>query len=139
MPGGPAPTAPLGLAAFAAIKFVGYSAYSVYLNNLFPDRWRNLFFVGFCRTALGLGFGTALGFLGIIAMLATGPPGFFIYIAALVPTRMLEWWIIVSAMYHVKRDNPSVKKAIGFGILVSFILDVPALMGFFATDPFWIC
>jgi len=139
MPGGPSVTAPLGLAIFAAIKLAGYSSFAVYLNNLFPDNWRNIFYVGFCRTALGLGFGTALALFGFIAIAFAGPAGVVLYLAVLIPVRGLEWWIIISEMYKVKWDDRNRNKALILGIVTSFLLDIPAIYGFFTVDPFWIC
>ena len=139
MPGGPSVTAPFGLAVFAAVKLVGYSAYALYLNRLFPENRRNALYVGFCRTAIGLGFGTVLALFGLVAAIFAGPVGIGVYVIGLIPLRVLEWWIIISEMYDIEWRTADVKKSLAFGVLTSFLLDAPALAGLIATDPFWIC
>ncbi len=130
---------PLGIAVFGAIKLAGYSFFSIYLNHLFPERKRNFVFVGAVRTVIGFVFGTVVGFAGLIAFLSTGTPGLIAYVLALIPLRFLEWLIIVRGLYGVSRDDPNWLRSLVSGIICSFLLDVPALVGFFSTGGFWIC
>lgn len=138
MPGGfDDPTT--GFMVFGAVKFLGYSAYSLCLNQFFPENRRNPLYVGFCRMIIGIGFGTVLGVLGLVAIFNIGIAGFLAYMALLVPMRALEWWIVLNAMYKVGWDSKGVKPALLIGVCVSFGLDIPAIAGFFATGGLWIC
>ncbi len=139
MPGGI--TEPLGFLAFPAIKAAGYTAFAFYLNKQFPGQSRNVFLVGICRMLLGLLFGTILALFSFPFVFVFGI-GVLIYILGLIPVRVLEWWIIIKAFY----DNPEqkiswndAKASITMGVISSFILDVPALMGFVYAADFWIC
>ena len=130
---------PTGLIVFATIKLIGYSAFAFYLNRLFPDSAKNFLLVGCARTVIGLAFGSVLTLIGFVATMLAGPIGIILYILVLIPVRFLEWSIVVNGMYKIKRTDPNWKEAIGAGIIWSFILDVPALIGFFSTGGFWIC
>jgi hypothetical protein len=138
MPGGI--SGPLGLLAFPVIKAIGYTAFAVYLNRVFSTRPRNVFAVGIVRTLLGLGFGTILAFLSFPFVFVFGI-GLLIYLAGLLPVRVLEWWIILRGFYG--GDPPLVwaeaKKPIFLGVSTSFLLDIPALTGLVYAADFWIC
>lgn len=136
MPGGIGE--PLGLLAFPAIKFAGYTAYAVYLNRVFP-RQRNVFAVGASRMVLGLAFGTILAMLSF-PFAFIGGVGLLIYLIGLVPVRLLEWYIILKGFYIVAGDDfPDLKRPMWIGVLVSFLLDIPALIGLVTATGFWIC
>jgi hypothetical protein len=129
---------PLGLLAFPAIKFAGYTAYAVYLNRVFP-RQRNVFAVGASRMVLGLAFGTILAMLSF-PFAFIGGVGLLIYLIGLVPVRLLEWYIILKGFYIVAGDDfPDLKRPMWIGVLVSFLLDIPALIGLVTATGFWIC
>lgn len=130
---------PVGLAVFGAIKFSGYSLFAIYLNHLFPENKRNLLLVGMIRTIIGFVFGTAVGLVGLIAFMSTGAFGLIAYILALIPLRFIEWLIIVKWMYGASIDDPSWPKGVAAGIGCSFLLDIPAVAGFFSTGGFWVC
>ncbi len=134
MPGGL--TEPLGLLAFPAIKAAGYTAFAIYLNRVFPNNPRNIFAVGFSRMLLGLGFGTLLAFLSFPFGI-----GVLIYIAGLIPIRILEWWILIKGFYSFDRplERSELVKPVTLGVLTSFLLDIPALTGLVYAADFWIC
>lgn len=135
MPGGF--SEPLGLLAFPAIKAGGYTAFAIYLNRLYPDSPRNIFYVGVCRMLLGLAFGTVLALLSFPFVFVSGL-GLLIYVVGLIPVRGLEWWIIIREFYG-RKPWDEVKAPIILGIVWSFLLDIPALVGLVYTASFWIC
>jgi len=136
MPGGIGE--PLGLLAFPAIKFAGYTAYAVYLNHVFP-RQRNVFGVGASRTVVGLVFGTLLALVSF-PFAFIGGVGFLIYLVGLVPVRLVEWYVIIKSFYVVAGDDPpDLKRPMWLGVLVSFLLDIPAVVGLVTAGGFWIC
>ncbi len=137
MPGGF--TESLGLLAFPAIKLAGYSAFALYLNSIFPNATRNILYVGLSRMLLGLCFGTALAFLSF-PFIFVGGLGFFVYIFGLIPVRLLEWYIIIKGFYGPGTvENNELRKPMWLGVLASFLLDIPALVGVFTAGGFWIC
>lgn len=138
MPGGL--TEPLGLIAFPAIKAAGYTAFAIYLNRKFPSKPRNIFAVGLSRMLLGLVFGTLLAFLSFPFVFNFGI-GILIYTTGLIPVRILEWWIIIKAFYGLGKPLAwsEVSVPIALGVVTSFLLDVPALVGLVYAANFWIC
>ena len=138
MPGGF--TQPLGLLAFPAIKAAGYTAFAFYLNTVFRQKPRNIFAVGISRMFLGLIFGTCLALLSF-PFAAAFDFGFVVYFIGLIPVRILEWWIVIKVFYG--SDPPltlsDIRVPLVFGVLASFVLDVPALLGLVYATDFWIC
>ena len=138
MPGGL--SEPLGLIAFPAIKAAGYTAFAIYLNRKFPNNPRNIFAVGLSRMLLGLGFGILLAFLSFPFVFVFGI-GVLIYIIGLIPVRILEWWITIKSFYSL--DQPlswsEMSAPITLGVVTSFLLDIPALIGLVYAANFWIC
>ena len=136
MPGGPVLDNPESYVAFVAIKLVGYSVAAVVLNKHFEGTPRNPLIVGTVRTLIGMVFGAIVGIVGFWQLdLAVS---FFLF--ALVPVRILEWWIVLRLFYWA--DEPNRNKfpyAIALACVWSFILDIPAIIGFIATGGFWIC
>lgn len=139
MPGGLGE--PLALLGFPAIKAAGYTAFAVYLNSLYPHRPRNIFLVGLFRMLLGLTFGTILATLSFPFVFVFGI-GLLIYLGGLIPIRILEWWITIKTLYKNEEGKISwsdAKPAITHGVVWSFILDIPALIGLVYAGGFWIC
>ena len=138
MPGGF--SEPIGLLAFPAIKAAGYTLYALYLNSIYKDRPRNIFVVGISRMFLGLLFGTALAFLSFPFVFVFGI-GIFVYLFGLIPVRVLEWYILIKGFYFADRkaEWSEIKNSVWLGVLTSFILDIPAIMGLVASAGFWIC
>jgi hypothetical protein len=66
--------------------------------------------------------------------------GILICLVALVPIRLLEWWIIIRVFYD--RNTHQREKDwryVWYGTGWSFLLDIPAIIGLFSTGGFWIC
>ena len=137
MPGGL--SEPLGLLAFPAIKVAGYTAYAFYLNRLFPHSKQNVLLIGVLRMLVGLAFGTALAFVSFPFVFVFGI-GLFIYVIGLIPVRLLEWYIIIKGFYtRHGTEGEGIQKPMWFGVLTSFLLDIPALLGLVMSAGFWIC
>jgi hypothetical protein len=138
MPGGIAE--PFGILAFPAIKAVGYTAFALYLNRIFPNKPRNILAVGVSRMLIGLAFGTVLAAVSF-PFVFYGGIGVVIYLVGLIPVRILEWLIIIKAFYG--KDPPltwsDLRVPIFLGVVTSFLLDVPALAGLVYAANFWIC
>ena len=59
---------------------------------------------------------------------------------SLVVLRIFEWGFTIFIFYDRKlREKRKMTINIGKGIVVSFILDVPAIFGFMLTGGLWIC
>lgn len=128
----------VGYITFTAVKLVGYSIAGLFLNNRYANSNSNFGLVGLVRTVIGIVFGGLLGLTS--SVLSDGGVGFYVYFFGLIPVRLLEWWIIIWLFY----DRPLQTKPknwfyAGLGTAWSFILDIPALVGFIATAGVWIC
>jgi hypothetical protein len=122
--------APLGFAYFAAVKFVGYSAYAALLNSSVskepskvPSAWKS----GLVRTGIGVAVGTVVG-LTFWKLLPSGGwlnrHGDALFWWGLVPVRVLEWYFflwLLYRQYHLRLSQTAF--AITSGIVVSFLLD----------------
>lgn len=124
----------IGSLMFAAVKLGGYTWAGHALNKLARTPVSPLR-VGALRTVLGIGFGTAVwGFTALVdspALTATA------YVILLAPVRLLEWMLLVRWAY-----GPNLRpsgKAYSLLVGLSYLLDVPAVLGLFATSGFWIC
>ena len=123
MPMGPAP---LGFAAFVAIKFAGYTAAAKLLQRTYEAPHLSVFKVGSARTALGVAAGVAYGAAWWFATRDnTGAgPSMFWYFLGLAPVRMGEWSLILWAFFD-RRDPDWTRLSIfaGLGSLWSYALD----------------
>jgi hypothetical protein len=124
---------------FAAVKFVGYSAYCWWLVRLYRSR-RSVPLVGLTRTALGMAFGA------LYALLVTRVPyGMLdgpdpLAYLGLLPVRLVEWALLVSLFFdrRLEQRRPLAWALLG-GVGVSYLLDLPAVFGFFITGGISIC
>ena len=139
MPGGLAsPIA--GYVAFSAVKLGGYSLAAWRLNRKYPDSKHNFALVGAARTGIGMVMGTALVFLAWQFIVFGGMIGVGAYFLGLIPVRLFEWWLLILLFYDRHRQTkPKDWHYARLGTAWSFLLDVPALVGLFATGGFWIC
>jgi hypothetical protein len=136
MPGGPVFDSTQSYVMFAAIKFVGYTASAFFFNRRFEDKRANLFLFGISRTLLGMLLGAVAGLLGLI----TWELAFGVFLFGLIPFRIFEWYVTLRLFYGKSATfNESVQSMTLVGIVWSFVLDVPAIVGFIATGGFWIC
>ena len=120
-------------ALYFAVRFFGYSLYAKYLNRLYEARV-DVLAVGGCRVLVGalLG-GAATAIMYATLDMGTGRaiigPDTPIYLYVMVCVRLLVWTVIIRQFYTEQKfvfDERWVKGA-GGGVIVSFLLAVPAL------------
>ena len=124
----------LGTAAFVAIKLVGYCAAASVISRAFervPSRWLT---IGIARTAIGFLFGYPY------FNYSTYTAGQDLFRYWLIPIRLIEWSLLLLIFYprpfsHFGRAAGAI---IG-GTVWSFVLDIPAIIGFIVVSGFWIC
>lgn len=139
MPGGLVGEPLQGILTFTGIKFAGYCLAGIYLNRSYPDSKVNFLTVGTVRTIIGIIFGTVLAMISF-PFVFVGGIGFLIYFFGLIPVRMLEWFVIIKVFYDEDlSDRPKMWRNLGLGTAWSFILDIPAVVGFTLLVDFWIC
>ncbi len=134
----------LGYLTFCAIKFAGYSA-AGHLLSMKYDSNVSAGRVGAVRTLIGMAAGAA--YFGLWTMIDRKTFGMdqsndflWAYFAGLLPVRIAEWWLLIWLFYdrelrQIGRDW----RMVGLGTVWSYVLDVPAIMGFITTAGVWIC
>jgi hypothetical protein len=128
-----------GFLAFSAVKLAGYSLAGWFLNHRYQRATTHFAIVGIVRTAIGMIFGAALGFL-VLPLVSFGASSILLYIVGLIPVRLVEWWIIIYLFYDRSMQTKGKDwRYAGIGTAWSFMLDIPALLGFVATGGLWIC
>jgi hypothetical protein len=141
-----APQMPLGIthpvfgyAGFVAVKFAGYALAAHYIAKSYRRADRNRYVVGGVRTLIGMGTGAA--YAGIWSILpAVRTVGGLLYFVGLAPVRVAEWWLLLWLFFDCRLEN----RPKGWGIVRvstvwSYVLDLPAAIGFFVTGGLWIC
>ena len=147
MPAGPAA---LGFAYFAAVKVAGYSSYCRWaiqprLPSSAPGASAppNALWAGTARTLLGIAFGAVAGlaFWKIPYTSTHDAAADTLFFAMLIPVRILEWWLLLRILYrHFPLSAAPSRHLIGFGILVSFALDLIGIAAaFILPGGIWIC
>jgi hypothetical protein len=132
----------MGYIAFVAIKAVGYTAAALYLNRKFGKSLSSALKIGVARLLIGMLFG--LGVWGALWIFASaGIKSSLIpvaYILLLFPVRCLEWHLLFNWFYK-KEYEASSRKYLWLlaGTLLSYVLDIPAAIGWIATAGFWVC
>ena len=124
----------VGGAAFLAIKFAGYSFAASRISKHYSDSQNNIYAVGAARTLIGVLFGTLY-----FTLASVGVPGVLILLG-LIPIRVIEWLLLLKIFY----DRPLEKRSkaqdvVVLGTIWSFVLDIPAIIGFIAVAGFWVC
>lgn len=138
----------LNFAAFTAVKFAGYSGYGVLTNRVvrqdFSSSPPSSLLVGAARTVIGLAFGLTFGYsfwtlVNRHTSFGTRAP--FVFFAALVPIRVLEWWLLFRYVYGNNELTPAFyRKWVVLGVVVSFLLDAAGVYAFIITPGgAWIC
>ena len=128
-----------GYLAFGAVKLAGYSLAAWRLNRSYPEAGANFGAVGLTRTVIGMAFGSVLGLLALPLVLVGGL-GIIVYYLGLIPVRLMEWWIVILLFYDRRAETRAKDwRYAGLGTAWSYALDIPALIGFFATGGLWIC
>lgn len=111
----------LGLLAFGLIKYIGYY---LYLKYVCPKPFvSNVYMIAFARLVIGL----VVGML-IYAAFNTGRNILPVYLSAILFGRLIIWYAIFSLFYKTTPMEKKVKLTIG-GTVVSYILDIPSVMG----------
>lgn len=136
MPGGPIFDEPQSYVALVVVKFVGYACSAYFFNARYSDSNANPFLFGAARTVLGMLLGAAVGFAGLITL----ELALLVFLVGLIPFRIFEWYLTLWIFYRKSSNyKASLVTNIVLGIVWSFALDIPAIIGFIATGGFWIC
>ena len=140
-----APT-PVGFAAFAGVKAIGYTAASFVLKRgyqaLAPVN-ASVLTVGLTRTGIGVAAGLVYGGLWILVVnqMKEADNWPYYYYAFLLPVRLAEWtfliWLFFDRTLH---DRVRLWKYIAFGTICSYILDAIGVgAAFVLPGGFWVC
>ena len=134
MPVGPAP---LGLAYFAAVKLVGYTAAASFIRRRIPGSSASPWLVGGVRTVIGLAAGIGAAYVATQLGILRSDVGFYTLLA---PVRMCEWLILLALFFRRDWDWPRSLKLAALGTVWSYVLDIPAIMAVFVIPGgAWIC
>ncbi len=120
--------------AFAAIKLGGYCLVAQMLNKRYDKQHSNWFGVGAARTLIGFAFGYPY------FNWATSAFNFPVFMAGLVPIRIVEWLLLVILFYDRRlQDRRRACVSALQGTFWSFMFDLPATVGWIAVAGFWVC
>jgi hypothetical protein len=135
----------VGYIAFAAVKYVGYSATATILNRAYGTQ-KNIWKVGLVRTGIGVLFGAAFG--GAWMYLSHHyPPNVadpiltWLFFAPLLPIRLVEWGLLIHLFFDrgLVRRRKDLEYA-AYGIVWSFVLDALGIVfAFVVPGGFWVC
>jgi len=137
-----------GLAYFAGVKLLGYTAYAYFLRKgLFDDIPQGGFSrtvkIGATRTGIGLAAGSVYGGLAWLAagIFRDGLSSGVYYMLGLLPVRCLEWWLLLWLFFRPKiGDRPKTAWGIGLGIVVSYALDAIGIgAALVLPGGIWVC
>ena len=129
----------VGYFSFCAVKFAGYSLAARFISRSYGRTDRNPFLVGSVRALIGMGAGAAyFGIWGLVPGAAAA--GGFGYLGGLVPVRITEWWLLLWLFYDRElQQRQKDWRTVAFATIWSYVLDLPALIGFLVTGGLWIC
>jgi hypothetical protein len=135
----------LGYASFCLVKLAGYCLAARYISRSYGRPEMSAFKVGGTRTLIGMAAGAGYFWLWKAGL----PPGRpanafqalpFWYLAGLLPVRIAEWWLLIWIFYDRKLAQVAKGwRAVAAGTVWSYVLDAPAIAGFFVTAGFWVC
>ncbi|MBB5034534.1 hypothetical protein [Prosthecobacter vanneervenii] len=124
----------LGAIAFGVTKLVGYCVAAHLISKCYkknPSQW---FVIGMTRTIIGIAFGYP--YVHMITP-ALGSP---LFLLGLIPLRMIEWLLLIMLFYDRRLNNRRRALAVSITWMIwSFVLDIPAIAGWFVIGGFWIC
>ena len=137
----------LGYASFCVVKFVGYSLAARYIARSYERPNIGAIGVGATRTLIGMVAGAAYFGIWMAAQkFYMRPPSTafsafpYVYLAGLLPVRIAEWWLLIWIFYDRGLRQPAKGwRTVALGTVWSYVLDAPAIAGFFATAGFWVC
>jgi uncharacterized membrane protein YphA (DoxX/SURF4 family) len=137
MPGGITFDESSSYITYGIIKLIGYCGASLYFQSKYPNSNSNFLLVGITRTMIGMLFGGIVGVIGLIELQIA----MFLFLICLIPIRFFEWWIVLKVYFYNPKDNDQEQNIynLGQGVILSFMLDFPAICGFLANGGFWIC
>jgi hypothetical protein len=129
----------IGYVTFCAVKLIGYSlaARMIALRYKRPDQ--SALVIGGVRTLIGMVAGAAYFSIWSVIPFAAATGGIG-YLAGLMPVRVAEWRLLLTLYFEREcRDIPRTNQIIWMATAWSYILDIPAIMGFVVTGGIWIC
>src|SRR4051812_19052819 len=120
MPGGLAFDSAQSYVAFAAIKFVGYSASAFFFNKKFIGSRANPVVFGLTRTILGMSVGAVAGLIGLVEI----ELAMQFFMLALIPFRIGEW-LLTLWLFFRKSENfrDKIADCVALAVIWSFVLD----------------
>ena len=136
----------LGYAGFCIVKLAGCSLAAHYISRSYGRTDISAWRVGGLRTLVRHGRRRRLfpvvdgGGNNVHFPKLTSPNVPYLYLVGLLPVRIAEWWLLIW-MFYDRGLNQRAKgwRTVGMGTTWSYVLDAPAIAGFFATAGFWIC
>lgn len=124
----------LGGLAFGVIKLSGYCFAAYMMSRHYRKPNSHWFVIGLTRTLIGVAFGYPY-----YSWITSSSHSVW-FMAGLIPIRMVEWLLLIFMFYDRRLQNRlqafSVAAA---GTAWSFVLDLPATIGFILVGGFWIC
>ena len=125
----------LGYGLFVGVKLLGYCAFAWIVQRwLGAPRWAT-FVVGLARTLVGMAAGWAV----VMAIAAAGMESFPLFLALLVPVRIVEWQLVLRLAFRAA-PRKRVRVATAVGVLWSYALDAVALFAAAAVPGgLWVC
>jgi len=135
MPGSVAFDSAASYAVFGLIKLGAYTGYSAIVKTWLEETKARAITVGAARTVLGMGVGGLYLFLLWDFWQTAG----WMYWLCLLPVRVVEWWLVLRLFFGRPRSKLRRSIAIGFGVAVSFLADIPATLGWLLSGGFCVC
>jgi hypothetical protein len=134
----------VGYVTFCGLKAVGYTAAAPLISRMLGRDNVNPYAVGATRTLIGMAAGIVLYGMAGMVRAAAGPTVRYHFgplsVVALILMRIAEWWLLIWLFY---RQRPCSRGrdwlVVLLGILWSFILDVPATIGWLIVGGFYVC
>jgi len=112
-----------GYAIFCAIKLAGYTGAARVIASIYEAKPYTAWVVGLSRTILGM---TTGGLLMLILESGLGIHPFLL----LLPVRVAEWWFVIWFFYDRKQPKEKIWLAVILAVIWSYMLDIPAALGF---------
>ena len=121
------------------MKLAGYSLAARFISRSYQRTDRSAFLIGGVRTLIGIAAGAAYYNIWRLIPDAAAAGGIG-YLGGLLPVRLAEWWLLLWLFYDRQlQQRPKDWRTVGLATVLSYALDVPALIGFFVTGGVWIC
>ena len=130
-----------GYLAFCAVKAVGYTGAAAVISRVYERTDRNAMVVGAARTLIGMAVGAAIYAFQHIES-AYGLDTFDTMakdIAGLAVLRFAEWWLLLWLFYDRQLSSGRGWGVACGGVVWSFVLDIPAVLGYVIAAGVWIC